>query len=461
MKSALKWVGLFAVAVIAVLLLAPHNVDAATLHPHKLIPYVLGIVTPATLTDLNDLAKDYFSEVYVPLMNVDTPLKNQLEKLTDATFTGRQWIFGVKLQVGGGASNAGANKSLPPSSVGKYDQGSANVVRTYVRLALDGLVMEVTKMKAGSYRPAVAEEMSDRLQAHDLEVNRQCFCNADGKLAMVNAAVASATQSLDRDYGRTTGGDGCRHVYEGDMLAFYQTNGTLIGRKTVVTVNRAVSPNTVVLDSSITTVANTDFVSKSTPDTDNFTDGEANGLLKITTNAAGNFEAIPTAGRWQATRDQNGGTPRDISDPLVVKVIETIRQQSKQVPNLAVCSAGIPLKYSELFLPIRRIDGQDTQLKGGYKPLSYIQHGGGEIPVLADNDSPKSTLWFLNTSALRWADLVGTEWFDMDGAVFTRITDKDGAEGFVRKYWQLITIQRNALGVIEDLNDYNTIDRVA
>jgi hypothetical protein len=195
-------------------------------------------------------------------------------------------------------------------------------------------------------------------------------------------------------------------------------------------------------------------------DDDNFTDGEANGLLARATRPA-------TSRRSRRIRalavdaDQNGGTLRDISDPLVVKVARRSRQQSKQVPNLADCSAGIPLKYSELFLPIRRIDGQDTQLKGGYKPLSYIQHGGGEIPVLADNDAPKSTLWFLNTSALRWADLVGTEWFDMDGAVFTRITDKDGAEGFVRKYWQLITIQRNALGVIEDLNDYNTIDRVA
>src|SRR4051812_12413773 len=112
-------------------------------------------VTPATLTQLNDLAKDYYSEVYVPLMNVDTPLKNQLEKLEDMTFTGRKWIFGVKLSVGGGASNAGANKSIPAASNGNYDQGDAPLARTYVRMALDGVLMEVTKQKAGSYRPAV------------------------------------------------------------------------------------------------------------------------------------------------------------------------------------------------------------------------------------------------------------------------------------------------------------------
>jgi hypothetical protein len=70
-------------------------------------------------------------------------------------------------------------------------------------------------------------------------------------------------------------------------------------------------------------------------------------------------------------------------------------------------------------------------------------------------------MWFLNTEAFRMADLVGTEFADLDGGQFIRVTDKDAIEGYVRKYWQLITVQRNANGVIEDLNTIDTINRSA
>lgn len=417
-------------------------------------------VTPSTLTELTDLAKDYFSDVYVPLMNTETPLKSQFAKLENAMFTGKKWIFGVKTAVGGSASNAGANKTLPAADEGQYDQGDANVVRTYVRMALDGLAIEVTKKQAGSYRPAVAEVMADRLQAIDLEVNRQLYCNADGKLCMIQATAASATQAVEKDYGITNGGPGAKHIYAGDQLALYDSGGTLIGRKTVVSVDQSASPNTVTLDSSITSTATTNYFSKSTADDDNKTAGEANGLLASVKDSV-TFESIPATGRWKATRVHNSGVLRDISDSLVMQTIATVREKSRKTPNLAVTTPGIQLKYSEIFLPIRRIDGQSEQLKGGYKPVAYIQHGGGQIPLVVDSDCPNYRMFFLSTDAFRMADLVGTDWADLDGGVFNRVTDKDAIEGYVRKYWQLITVQRNANAVLEDINDTESINRMA
>lgn len=411
------------------------------------------------MTELNDLAKDFYSDVYVQLMNTETPLKNQLARLEGANFTGRKWIFGVKTSIGGGASNAGANKTLPAADEGQYDQGEATVVRTYVRMALDGLAIEVTKKQQGSYRPAVAEVMSDRLSAIDLEVNRQMFCNADGHLANITGGgAASATQSVANDYGVTNGGPGAKHFYAGDMVALYDNSNALIGRKTVTSVDY--SANTVTLDSSITSTANTNYFSKSTSDDDNRTAGEAGGLLASVA-ASGTFETIPASGRWKSTVDSNGGTLRDVSDSLVMKMLATIREKSRKIPNLVVTTPGIQLKYSEIFLPLRRIDGQDAQLKGGYKPIASIVHGGGSIPVIADSDSPESRMWFLNTEAFRMADLVGTEFADLDGGQFIRVTDKDAIEGYVRKYWQLITVQRNANGCISDLNTIDTINRSA
>jgi hypothetical protein len=415
-------------------------------------------VTPSTLTELTDLAKDYFTNVYVQLVNPETVLKAQFARLENAQFTGKKWIFGVKTQIGGASANAGANKSLPPADEGQYDQGEATVVRTYTRMALDGLAIEVTKKQSGSFRPALAEVMSDRLQAHDLEVNRQMFCGGDGKLALV-LTDSGTDQVLEKDYGVTNGGLGTRHFYVGDKVAFYDTTGvTLRNRRTVTAVNHATA--TITVDSDPVTTA-TDIVTRSTDDTDNLTAGECNGLLKSVLDSV-TFEAIPaTFQGWKSIRIHNSGTLRPVSDSLVMQMIETIRARSRQVPNLIVTRPGIVLKYSEIFLPLRRLDGPDVQLKGGYKPIAAVIHAGGSIPVVGDNDCPNSRMFFLNTGAFRMADLVGTEWADMDGATFDRVTDKDAIEGYLRKYWQLITVQRNANGVLEDLEDITSIDKAA
>lgn len=412
--------------------------------------------TPSTLTELTDLAKDYFTNVWANQTNPETALRAQFSRLQGANFTGKLWIFGIKSFIGGASANAGANKTLPPADEGQYDQGQANVVRTYTRMALDGLAIEVTKRQQGSFRPALAETMADRLQAHDLEVNRQMFCAADGKLADV-ATDSGTDQVLSNDYSVTNGGAGARHLYTGDKVAFYDTTGaTLRNRRTVTAVDY--STNTITVDSDPVTTAG-DFVTRSTDDTDNLTAGEANGLL-ASVEAASTFEAIPITANWKSVVFSNSGTLRDVSDALVLQMIETIRSRSRQTPNLIVTEPGVVLKYSEIFLPLRRLDGQDVQLKGGYKPLATIVHAGGSIPVIGDVDCPGSRMFFLNTGAFRMADVIGTEWADMDGATFDRVTDKDAIEGYIRKYWQLITIQRNANGVIEDLNTY-TLNRHA
>ena len=406
-------------------------------------------VTPSTLTELTDLAKDYFTNVWANQTNPETALKAQFANLQGANFTGKKWIFGIKAFVGGGSANAAANTTLPPADEGQYDQGEATVVRTYTRMALDGLAIEVTKRQQGSFRPALAETMSDRLQAHDMEVNRQMFCAGDGKLADV-ATDSGTDQVLELDYSVANGGAGARHVYVGDLLAFYDSGGsTLRNRKTCTAVDYGT--NTITLDADPVTTAG-DFVTRSTSDTDNLTAGENNGLL-ASVEASNTFATIPITANWKSVVLANSATLRDISDSLVMQMIETIRQRSRQTPNLIVTSPGIVLKYSELFLPLRRLDGQDVQLKGGYKPIAAVIHAGGAIPVLGDVDCPASRMFFLNTSAFRMADVVGTEWADMDGATFDRVVDKDAIEGYIRKYWAMITIQRNANGVIEDLND--------
>lgn len=417
-------------------------------------------VTSTTITELNDLAKDFYTDVYLELYNPQTPLKNAMGKLANAQFTGRKWIFGVKTANGGGASNAGARKQLPGASEGQFDQGEVTVVRTYTRMGLDGLVIEVTKKSGGSFKPALSEVMADRMTAHDLEINRQMFCGGDGKLALVNATGASsATQTLMSDYGVTNGGNGTRHVYVGDVLAVRRVSGnTLVGRREVT----AVDPDTqeIVFDSTIDTTSGACYVAKSTSDDDNYSAGEAQGLL-ASINDSGTFEGIPSTGRWRALKSSNSGTLRQLTDTLVMTIFSRVRSESRKTPNMAVTRPGVVLRYTEMFLPLRRIDGQDEVIIGGYKPITAIQFSGGTIPVMEELDCPDHRLFLMNTESMKMATVVGTEWASLDGAQFQRIDGQDGIEGYIRAYWNMATIQRNANAVIEDLEDLPEIDRIA
>lgn len=417
-------------------------------------------VTSTTMTELNELAKDFYTDVYLEVYNPQTPLKNALGKLANAQFTGRKWIFGIKTANGGGASNAGARKQLPGASEGTFDQGEVNVIRTYTRMGLDGLAIEVTKRAGGSFKPALSEVMTDRMTAHDLEINRQLFCGGDGKAALViSAGASSATQTLEKDYGVTNGGNGTRHIYAGDMLAFRRVSGnTLVGRRTV----DSVDPDTeqVVLDSTIDTTSGQCYVSKSTSDDDNYSAGEGKGLLASVTDSGADFEGIPTAGRWRALVSSNSGTLRQLTDTLVMTMVARLRSESRKTPNMAVTRPGVVLRYTELFLPLRRIDGQDEQIIGGYKPITAIQFSGGTIPVMEELDCPDHRMFLLNTESLKMATVVGTEWASLDGAQFQRIDGQDGIEGYIRAYWNMATIQRNANGLLADLEDLPEIDRI-
>lgn len=448
---------------------------------------------PASITALaqiNDLAKDYFTNVYLSTVNTATPLKDQFAALQGATFAGRKWIFGLKHAVGGGSANsfasatAGVGAVIPQATQGVYTHGEATLVRTYTRIGIDNFLVEITKENIGAFRPALAETMADRLAAHDLEVNRQLFCGGNGFLCINNDTANSQTHAVIMDYGAVNGVSGARHLNPGDVITAYVNSGGITFASPPVKGAHIAGTTTTI--TSVDQVGN-NFTGSATanlagntnaiwtravsvlggdPDTDNTLAGEANGLLASVadgTSGPSTFEAIVVANfaRWKSFRLNNSGVLRDLTDSLVMQAIETGHARSRKLVNLAICRPGVVLKYSETFLPLRRIQGQDIQLKGGYIPVAGLQHAGGVVPVLSDWDCPDSRMFLINTDAFRMADLLGTQWFDGDGAIFSRIPDKDGVEGLLRKYWQLITLQRNVNICIEDLNDLSSIDRTA
>jgi hypothetical protein len=302
--------------------------------------------------------------------------------------------------------------------------------------------------------------MDDRMLALDKECNRQMFGAGDGKLALTTTGAASATQTLDSAFGVTNGGNPITHVFKGDNLAFYDNSNVLIGKRVVNSKSATLgnATGTVMLASSITSVSG-GFVTKATANDDNYSAGEAKGLLAAFA-TSGNFQGVPIGSTYQATKFANGGTERPVSDPLMATAVNSAHAQSDEYIDLIVTRPGISQLYSEVFLPIRRINGQEVQLKHGYKPAAVFQHAGGDAPILTDNAAPGRRIFGLKTSYIKLIDLIGQQMFSGDGAQFTRITDEDGVEGFIRKYWQMVWQRLNCHFLIEDVQDIATVGNI-
>ena len=419
-------------------------------------------VTPTTITELNDIAKDYYSNYLGPQMAKGTPLKAQFDQLENWEMVGgrNNVIFSMKLETGGGVGNAGANKSLPANADGVYDQATVSLKRTYARMAIDMFAAEVSKSKKGSYKPFLEEKMDDRMQALNKDCNRQLFGAGDGKLAITGSGGAGSTQTLSLAFGVTNGGNPGKFVYKGDQLAFYDNVGAAIGTRTVTakSATKGSATATVTLNSTITSVTN-GWVAKATADTDNYAEGEVAGLLAGFAQSS-TFQGVPIGSTYQATVLDNSGTLRDITDGLVGSLFTTIQTDTDELPNLVVTRPGIVHKYSEIFLPIRRIQGQETVLKGGFKPMGVVQHASGEAPILADADCPGGRFFALNTGYIKKLDLIDSEWASFDGAEVARVDSKDAAEAYLRKYWQMAWLRLNVHGMIADINDVSTADRL-
>lgn len=419
-------------------------------------------VTPSGLAEMTDIAKDFYSNYIGPQMAKGTPLKAQFDQLEGWEMVGgrNNVIFAMKLQTGGGVGNAGTNKTLPGNADGVYDQATVSLKRTYARMALDWFAAEISKNKKGSYKPFLEEKFEDRMAAMNKDCNRQLYSPGDGKLAITGTGAASATQTLSSAFSVTNGGNPGKFVYPGDQLAFYDNVGALIGRRTVTskTATKGSATANVVLSSTITSVTN-GWVAKATDDTDNYAEGEVSGLLAGMAQSS-TFQGVTIGSTYQASVLSNSGTLRDITDGLVGSLFTTVQTDTDELPNLVVTRPGIVHKYSEIFLPIRRIQGQETQLKGGFKPMGVVQHASGEAPILADSDCPGGRLFALNTAYIKKLDLINSEWASFDGAEVARVEGKDAGEAYLRKYWQMAWLRLNVHGLIEDINDVSTADRL-
>jgi hypothetical protein len=179
---------------------------------------------------------------------------------------------------------------------------------------------------------------------------------------------------------------------------------------------------------------------------------EVTGLQTIVSTADDDFQGVDTGlfPVWSAAfvEDEAGAT---LTDELLEEALDEVDIVSGEQPDIIVTSHGVVRTYAAALKDNKRFTNT-VQLKGGFSAVS-IDTPAGSINLMRDRDVPDGMAFILNTSHLIFFVLSDWEWMDDDGAVLSRVSNKDAYEATFYKYANLATDQRNTHALLTGLDN--------
>ena len=202
---------------------------------------------------------------------------------------------------------------------------------------------------------------------------------------------------------------------------------------------------TFVVDAAVTGATNGNNVSRS----GNF-NKEPYGILPLVDNT-GTVHGInsATAGNeyWQATVDVATTT---LLESSMISMCDSIVKKSGKKPTAIFTSQGVRRTYFNLLTTLRRYN-EPKEWAGGLVGLSFMYDK--EMPIVVDVDFPLKHMLFLNEKEVKIYRPKPWSWQDKDGNMFKWVQGYDAWEAMIKQYWQVVTHQRNAHGLLTNLTE--------
>jgi len=269
------------------------------------------------------------------------------------------------------------------------------------------------------------------------DYNRQVFGTSLGTIATATTLTAGTNTFLTTTI--------MPYVEVGEVIDIYDSTGVTLraaGRNIT-----AISPGvSITFDGAVATTSVGDIMVRA-----GNVSREITGLQDIVKATGILYNIDPTSVPvWASTVNANGGTPRALSEGLMIKQADDIYSKSGET-SVIWCSLGVRRSYFNLLAQQRRYT--DTKdFGGGFSGLAFTTDRG-DIPVMTDIDCPLNTMYYLNEKQITIYRPQDWSWMDRDGSRFIRVSGFDAYDATVYKYVQMGCHQRNSQGSILDLQE--------
>lgn len=356
-------------------------------------------------------------------------------------FAGRQWIFTGHTGRNESGTMRDEGGTLPTAGEQKWEDFTDKIRRAYKRIELSGFSIAVTERDLGAYLRLLQAETEGAIADLRKDLNRQAFGNQTGALAETTA-----------DGANTFTVDNLQYLRVGMFIDLINksTDAVLAANRKITAINT--STRVVTYDGAdVAVVAGTHV-----PVIEGNWKKEINGLQNMIGPDGANYATLHSvdgsvAGNefWKGKIVDGGGTAIFDEDEAQ-KLLDNIGQEGWET-ELIVTTRGIRRRYVNTLKAMKRWnDGMATTMHGGFKAVDF-----DGFPLAHEDDCPKGKAFFLRLEDFLWIWLYGEDfdWMQRDGAVLTRVANKDAYEATVFKYCDLGLTQRKTQGIYKGLAD--------
>lgn len=402
---------------------------------------------PATLATI----ESYLKEVYQG--RIREQLNDEIVALKRITRSGA----GVTNEVGGkyvtfpihtrrnsGIGSRFESEALPTPGQQGHAAARVGLKYAYGGVQLTGQAISLSDTDAKAFAKALDNEVEGLKNDLKKDMNRQIYGSGNGAIGVATGSNTGATVPVAD-----------ARLFQIGMVVDTQT-GTTIDNTGLVVASVSLTPgsNTVTFTTTPgTAIASADIIVRKGSGIAAGGTKELTGLAAIVSDSGVLYNIDPSVEpEWKASVSANGGTPRALSEALMIRMTDDIRTKGGST-TLILQSLGVRRAYFNLLSQLRQTVNTQ-EFTGGFSGLAFTTDRG-EIPVVADVDAPLNTQWFINEDAVTYYRDEEWHFLDKDGSMWKQVRDANGDYDayYARmvEYHELGTDRRNSHGVIRDL----------
>lgn len=392
---------------------------------------------PATMATVDAILKEVYGPRIENQLQNEVVLPRRIERTSEgvtSTVGGKYVDFPVKVKRNTGLGYRAESGQLPNSGNQGYAEVHVPLRYGYGRVRYTGQLMELAKTNVQAFTNAMEAENEGLKDDIAKDSSRIIYGDGSGLIASLTDATTSATHTVDNT----------QWLQEGMLVdVLVRSSGSATGGLQSVTVNSIdTAAGTVTLSSSWTSTTLQGIYRAGSYGQ------EPSGMANIVNNAGILHTLDPaTTSVWKSTVNGNTGTPRPLSEGIMIGLCDDIRRVGGKT-SLIMTSLGVRRSYFNLLVQQRRYPNTQ-EFAGGFTGLAF--NYGTEIPVVEDVDHPPKKMHFLQEDQFKIYRSRPWHWMDDDNSILKWVTDFDSWEALLRQYSELGTQRRNAHGRLDDI----------
>jgi len=323
-------------------------------------------------------------------------------------------------------------------------------------LKFDGMALELAEKSGTPMDPEEFEKKGIFITIAD-DMSRQLFGDGSGWWAQANGAGVGATALI------------LDHPNYADLSKFAKVGRVIDG---VTAASKEIDSNTITAFATATATITADTWTDNAyiynEDVYSATEGAGlgemmglDGIVRATDPPAPNATAglqgmlVATYPEWKATVKDNGGTDRDITEDLIVSLLDDVTEYGDV--DVLLTTLKVERSYANLLTEYRTLPNAKA-LWGGWEGTAFNYHGK-VIPVVSDRFCQDNWMYALDSSQLtlyctnKKAQIYWEKGYGAQSGIMQKVAgyNQYQAEGHI--FANLGTSLRKAHGVLKDIEE--------